>query len=104
MKLLFIILLTFFISGCDLLDSNELKLKKIEQQSKKDMAILASKKELATIKQKTELEKFRLQSELHKDNISQTLKIKQQENEMRMQTLMWLHLFTQRIQSYSELK
>jgi len=86
MKLLFILLLAIFISGCDLLDSNDIKLKKIEQQSQKDMATLASKKELATIKKETELEKIRLQSQLQKDNIEQTLQLKQQEHEMQMQT------------------
>jgi len=68
MKLLFIILISFLISGCDVFDSNDIKLKKLEAQTKQDMAALEVKKELASIEKEKELEKITLQAKVNQEN------------------------------------
>ena len=88
MKLLFIILLTFFFSGCDLLDSNDIKLKKLELQ-----------KELALIKKDTELQKLKVQTQANQDSIrlnkekelelfEQNLKLQEQQNALETERYM----------------
>ncbi len=91
MKWIVILIITLLFSGCNLLESEEEKAQKIEQekvafekkvaeskevqleklstQTKKELAILESKKELATIEKERELEKIRMQSELEKQRI-----------------------------------
>jgi len=95
MKWIYILLLAFVFSGCDLLesvlesekekaekianekiafekkveDSKEIQLQKLSAETKKELAILESKKELAKIEKERELEKIRMQSELEKQRI-----------------------------------
>ncbi len=80
--LLTLLLLTLFISGCDLFDSNDIKLKKIE-----------SKKELALIEKEKELQKIKLQADVQQENLrlnkekeialfEQNLRLKQEENRL----------------------
>jgi len=82
MKLLFIILLTFFISGCDLLDSEDIKLKKIE--SKKELALIQKNKELDKIKLQAEVNQasLRLDKEKEIELFEQNLKLQKQQNEL----------------------
>lgn len=82
MKILLTILLTFFLSGCDLLDSNEIKLKKIESQ--KELALIAKDKELQKIKLQAQAnqENVRLDKEKELALFEQNLKLQQQENEL----------------------
>jgi len=90
MKFIYTFFLLFSFTACDLLDSNDIKLKKIEAQATKDMATLQTKKELATINKETELEKIRLQSELKKENFAQTLQLQTQKNEIKSQQYMMI--------------
>ena len=91
MKFIYILLITLLFSGCDLLESQEDKDKKVTQekiafekkisetkeiqlqklsaQTQKELAILESKKELATIEKEKELAKIRMQTELEKQRI-----------------------------------
>ena len=95
MKWIYILLLAFVFSGCDLLesvlesekekaekianekiafekkveDSKEIQLQKLSAETKKELAILESKKELAKIEKERELEKIRMQSELEKQRM-----------------------------------
>jgi len=91
MKWIFLLILAFIFSGCELFESQEEKIKKVavekevfekkvenskEIQLKKissttevELAVLNSKKELATIEKEKELEKLRLQAELIKQKI-----------------------------------
>ena len=91
MKLVFLLAMLFFFSGCDLLQTQEEKAQKIEQekiafekkvrdtkeiqlqtlsaQTQKDLALLESKKELAKIQRDAELEKIRMQAKLEKQKI-----------------------------------
>ena len=91
MKWIYIVTISILFSGCDLLESQESKIEKIELQKKvfekkvadekdmqlkklsaqtqKDLAILESKKELALIEKAKELEKIRMQAELEKQKI-----------------------------------
>jgi len=82
MNILLTILLTFFLSGCDLLDSNEIKLKKIESQ--KELALIAKDKELQKIKLQAQAnqENVRLDKEKELALFEQNLKLQQQENEL----------------------
>ena len=90
MKFIYTFFLLFSFTACDLLDSNDIKLKKIEAQATKDMATLQTKKELAEIDKSKALEKIRLQSELKKDNFAQTLQLQAQENEIKSQRYMMI--------------
>ena len=98
MKFIYILMVMFLFSGCDLLESQddkdrqiankkiafekkvqeskEIQLKKLSVQTQKELAILESKKELAEIEKTKELEKIRMQTELEKQKI-----ILQQEKE-----------------------
>jgi len=91
MKWFFLLILSILFSGCDLLEtqeykdkklvqerilfeqkmhqSKEIKLKKLSLETQHELAILESKKELAEIEKAKELEKIRLQSELEKQKI-----------------------------------
>ncbi|MEA2100588.1 MAG: hypothetical protein U9P72_10720 [Campylobacterota bacterium] len=91
MKLIYLLIFTLLFSGCNLLESQddkdkkiasqkmafekkveetkEIQLKKLSAQTQKELAILDSKKELATIQKEKELEKIRLQTELEKQKI-----------------------------------
>jgi len=91
MKIVLMLAVMTFFSGCDLLQTQEEKAQKIKQekmafekkvretkaiqlqtlsaQTQKDLAVLASKKELAKIEKDAELEKIRIQSELEKQKI-----------------------------------
>ncbi len=88
--LLTLLLLTFFMAGCDLLDSNDIKLKKIE-----------SKKELALIEKDKELQKIKLQADVQQENLrlnkekeialfEQNLRLKQEENRLAQSRYMML--------------
>ncbi|MEA1892561.1 MAG: hypothetical protein U9N33_07620 [Campylobacterota bacterium] len=91
MKWIYIIVLAFIFSGCDLFESKEdkatkiinekiafekkieeskeVQLEKLSAQTQRELAILESKKELANIEKEKELEKIRMQSELEKQRI-----------------------------------
>jgi hypothetical protein len=91
MKWIYIVAISLLFNGCDLLESQESQIKKIELQKKafekrvadekdiqlkklsaqtqKELAILESKKELALIEKAKELEKIRMQAELEKQKI-----------------------------------
>ncbi len=92
MKFIYLLLFTLLFTGCDLLesqadkdkkvaqekqafekkiaDTKEVQLKKLSLQTDKDLAILESKKELAEIEKTKELEKIRMQTELEKQRIT----------------------------------
>jgi len=84
MRLFYIVLTLFLFSGCDIFDSNDIKLKKLEIQTQKNMAQIELKKELAHIEKSKELEKVKLQSKLEQENFEQTMKLRQQDNDMRL--------------------
>ena len=91
MKLVFLLAMLFFFSGCDLFqtqaekaqkikqekiafekkvrDTKEIQLQTLSAQTQKDLALLESKKELAKIQRDAELEKIRIQSQLEKQKI-----------------------------------
>ncbi len=91
MKWIYILTILLLFSGCDLLTSEdekikkaqeekeafikkveetkEIQLKKLSAQTQKELALLQSKKELAEIEKAKELEKIRLQAELQKEKI-----------------------------------
>jgi len=91
MKFIYLLLILTIFTGCDLLesqedkdkkiiaeklafekkvaDSKEIQLKKLSAQTDKELAILESKKELAKIEKEKELEKIRLSAELEKQKI-----------------------------------
>ena len=93
MKSFFLFLfITFLFTGCDLLESQadkekkialeklafekkvqeskEIQLEKLSAQTQKELAILESKKELAKIEKEKELEKIRMQAEMEKQKIT----------------------------------
>ncbi|NPA60473.1 MAG: hypothetical protein GXO30_08480 [Epsilonproteobacteria bacterium] len=94
MKWIYIILITTLFTGCDLLDEfmqkdksanqimqekmkfekkvaleKEVQLKKLSEETQRELALLETKKELAKIEKEKELEKIRMQSELEKQKI-----------------------------------
>ena len=92
MKLLLTLFILLFLSGCgDLFDSvedktqqrekekkeflerieqtKEIQLKKLSEETQRELAVLESKKELALIKKEQELEKIRMQAEIEKQKI-----------------------------------
>ncbi len=90
-----LLILSILFSGCDFLDSEEIKLKKISSQTQKDLAVLESQKEIATIQKEQELERIRLQTKMQESNIvlgqekeialfEQNFKIKEQMNDMQI--------------------
>ncbi len=88
--LLTLLLLTLFISGCDLLDSNDIKLKKIE--SKKELALIEKDKELQKIKLQADVtqENLRLDKEKEIALFKQNLRLKQEENRLAQSRYMML--------------
>jgi len=84
MKFIFILVITLLFTGCDLFDSNEIKLKKLEAQIQKDMAKINLEKELANIDKSTELDKVRLQSKLEQENFEKTMLLRKQDNDMKL--------------------
>jgi len=84
MNIIYALIITMFFTGCELFDSNEIKLKKLQAQTQKDMAQIKLEKELANIDKSKELEKVKLQSELEQGNFEQTMQLRQQDNEMRL--------------------
>ena len=84
MKFIYLLLVTLLFTGCELFDSNDLKIKKLEAQIQKDMAQINLKKELANIDKSKELEKVRLKSTLDKESFEHKMKLKEQENEMKL--------------------
>jgi len=84
MRYIYLILLALFFTGCDLFDSNEIKLKKLEAQTQRDMAKIELEKELANIDKSKELDIVKLKSKLEQENFEQTMKLRAQENEMKL--------------------
>jgi len=93
MKIILTFFIFFFLSGCgDLLNSfedkteqreqekkeflkkieeaKEVQLKKLSEETQRELALLESKKELALIKKEQELEKIRMQAEIEKQKIT----------------------------------
>jgi len=94
MKFLYFILLVTIFTGCDILDKfdtkektahqimqekmafekkiaaqKEIELKKLSEETQRELAVLEAKKELAKIEKEKELEKIRMQSEIEKQKI-----------------------------------
>lgn len=91
MKWIYLLILTFLFSGCEMFESQEQKdkkeviqkeifekkvenskevqLEKISSTTEVELAVLNSKKELATIEKEKEIEKLHLQAELEKQKI-----------------------------------
>lgn len=92
MKFIYLILLASLFSGCELLETQEdkdkkiaqeklafekkveqtkeIQLKKLSAQTQKELAILESKKELAKIEKEKELAKIKMQTEFEKEKIA----------------------------------